>query len=232
MRIKNNGFDGKAYFEELFKEIDKGFNTITNMNETDKNIYNKMLLELKEVNFKRKKFSNDQKKKALEDIVSFILETSGVFEVHRDIHTSSNEIDQLVRLNEKGTYFKNKGYIDVKGNYFISECKNYKGSVGVTWIGKLYSLIETQNCNLGILFSYNGISGKRWNAGVGLIKKLFLTKEKNNKIYIIDFNINDFELLLKNVSFLTLMKKKMEDLETDTNVFKYLKKHPGELKTS
>lgn len=228
MMANDAGISAKEYYLKCLQEKEKVFKEITRLSAEEKDAYMEMLSHLKEVNKNRKSYSNKIIGKALEDIVSFILKKSSVFEVKENIHTSSNEVDQLVLLNSTGKAFRNDGYLDVRGDYFLSECKNYEQKIGVTWPGKFYSLLNVQACKLGVLFSYKGLTGTGWNAATGLIKKLFLTKEKaEDRIYIIEFNVNDFEKIANGVSFLEILDAKMNELKTDTNFSHYITDHPA-----
>ncbi|MDQ0186938.1 acetylglutamate semialdehyde dehydrogenase [Cytobacillus kochii] len=226
----NDGqLSAKEYYLQFLQDRKDVFREITRLNKSEKETYLKLLEYLNEVNKNRTMYSNNIKGKALEDIVNFILEKSSVFEIKQNIHTSSNEVDHLVMLNSTGREFQNLGYLDIRGEHFISECKNYSGKVGVTWAGKFYSLVSVLSCRLGILFSYNGFSGRGWNDAVGLTKKLFLTREKiEDRIFIIEFNISDFEEIANGKSFLEILDAKMNGLKTDTNFSHHLKEHPAQ----
>ncbi|MFB5249626.1 acetylglutamate semialdehyde dehydrogenase [Bacillus mycoides] len=224
----NREINAKEYYLQILQDREKVFKEITRLSTAEKETYSELLSNLKEVNKNRKAYSNQDIGKALEDIVSFILKKSSVFEVKENIHTSSNEVDQLVLLNSTGKAFQNAGYLDVRGEYFLSECKNYQGKIGVTWPGKFYSLLSVQACKLGVLFSYNGLTGTGWNAAAGLIKKLFLTKEKlEDRTYIIEFNVNDFNKIADGVSFLEILEAKVKELKTGTNFSHFITDHPA-----
>lgn len=229
MMASNREISAKEYFLQILQDKEKVFKEITRLTDEEKETYKKLLSNLKEVNKNRKKYSNKVIGKALEDIVSFILKKSSVFEVKENIHTSTNEVDQLVLLNSTGKKFRNDGYLDVRGDYFLSECKNYEDKIGVTWPGKFYALLSAQTCKLGILFSYKGLTGTGWNAATGLVKKLFLTKEKvEDRIYIIEFNVNDFDKIAEGLSFLEILDAKMNELKTGTNFSHYITNdHPA-----
>ncbi|MGE7763828.1 acetylglutamate semialdehyde dehydrogenase [Peribacillus sp. NPDC096540] len=226
--VNSGELTAKDYYLQFINEKDKVFKEITRFKQSEKEYYSDLLEHLKDVNKKRTKFSNAEKGKALEDLVSFILEKSSVFEIKENIHTSSNEVDQLVMLNSTGREFQNAGYLDIRGEHLLSECKNYGGKVGVTWVGKFYSLVSVLSCRLGILFSYKGLSGSGWNNAVGLTKKLFFTREKiEDRIFIIEFNIDDYEAIANGESFLGILEAKINALKTDTKFSHYLTEHPA-----
>jgi hypothetical protein len=203
------------------------FLKLTRLSVDQKSQYLTLLNHLKHVNDNRINFTTVQIGKALEDVVSSILNTSVVFEVFRNIHTSTNEIDQLITLSFEGREFRK--HINIQGEHFISECKNYNGSISVTWVGKFYSLVHLSHCRLGVLFSYNGLSGQGWADSVGLTKKIFLSKEAlERKIYLIDFKYEDYERIADGASFLELLEAKMLALAVDTDFASVISKHPAE----
>lgn len=169
--------------------------------------------------------STGEKGKALEEIVQFVLHKSAVFEIFSNVRTSSNEIDILARLNTKGRYFKGQGLLDFHDS-FLSECKNYNKKVDVTWVGKFYSLMKYTKNNLGILFSYKGLSGDKWHNAVGLTKKLYLLEEEDR--CIIDFNYNDFIKLSEGKSFIELITEKIFNLKNDTSIQSFISEHPNQ----
>ncbi|MEI4801291.1 acetylglutamate semialdehyde dehydrogenase [Bacillus sp. FJAT-51639] len=227
----NRELSAKEYFLQCLKDKERVFKEITRLSQAEKETYIGLLENLKKVNKNRKDYSNKEIGKSLEDIVSFILNKSSVFEVKENIHTSSNEVDQLVLLNSTGKEFQREGYLDIRGEHFLSECKNYDGKIGVTWPGKFYSLLSVQSCKLGILFSYKGLTGTGWNDAVGLTKKLFLTRERiEDKIYIIEFNIQDFDDIANGLSFLEILEAKINALKTDTNFSHFITNHPAMIK--
>lgn len=229
----NGEFNAKEYFLQFLQDKEKVFKEITKFSSSEIKIYQGLLENLKKVNKNRIKYSNEIKGKALEDIVNFILEKSSVFDVKQNIHTSSNEVDHLVMLNSTGREFQQSGYLDIRGEHFISECKNYSDKVSVTWVGKFYSLVSVAGCRLGTLFSYKGLSGRGWNDAVGLTKKLYLTKEKiEDRIFIIEFNIKDFESIATGISFLDILDAKIKALKTDTNFSHYITEHPANSKVA
>ncbi|MFB3161965.1 hypothetical protein ABLO26_11355 [Neobacillus sp. 179-J 1A1 HS] len=80
--------------------------------------------------------------------------------------------------------------------------------------------------NLGIIFSYHGLSGPGWRNAEGLVKKIFLSED----VQIIDFNINDFILIAEGVSFIKLINDKRFALESDTSFKQLIEAHPNQSK--
>lgn len=217
------GFDLKDYYiQALDKDIDK-ISNILKFSEKELTEYHGLLNIFKETNGSNA--STNEKGKSLENVVTFLIQKSVVFETYRNVHTSSNEIDLLVRLNKKGSILKAQGIVNFQDN-FLAECKNYNGTIGSTWVGKFYSLLTYTQNEIGILFSYKGLSGNGWNDGTGLAKKLLLSDKKS---YIIDFNIVDFELLAEgNISFIDLINDKMFSLKNDISFGHLIEEHPNQ----
>ena len=167
---------------------------------------------------------------ALEDLVNYLLSISGnLFKVDRNLRTKTNEIDQVVSLTGLGKILICNGLIPSKLNCFLGECKNYNSSISVTYVGKFCSLLLTTQIKLGIIFSYNGVSGKNWSNASGLIKKFYLSKEKEeDRFCIIDFSINEFEQILEGKNFLQIIDDKLKSLQFDTDYLSYIQKHPAE----
>ncbi len=173
---------------------------------------------------------NNSKGKCLEELVCFMFTNLDLFEIHKNIYTSTNEIDQLVALSDLGKLFKSDGQIDIKSNYILCECKNYSKKVDVTWVGKFCNLLEEQPARIGIIFSYYGFKGRgNWDSAKGLCKKFYYRKEKyDEKMYVIDFNIDDFDKIADGISFLDILSSKVESLEIDTKYEHFISKHPAQ----
>ena len=190
--------------------------------------YNNLLIEFKKAN--SSKVSNTVKGKALENIVSYLLKISGnIFTVDRNLHTCTNEIDQMVKLQPLGKLLFSNGLINPKLDLFISECKNHNKVIDVTYVGKFCSLLLTNQIKLGLLFSYHGVSGSNWRYGSGLIKKFYLHKESiKNRYCIIDFSIKDFESISEGSNLLQIIDEKLYSLQFDTDYSKHISAHPAE----
>lgn len=190
-------------------------------NQTDLEQYSILLDNFKKIN-ESQDSSTELKGKSLEDLVEYIFKKSYIFDIDKNVRTSTNEIDLLVKLNKKGIDFNTSGYISIE-KYLLCECKNYNKTVGVTWTGKFYSLLKTSNKNIGIIFSYHGIAGKKWGSSSGLIRKIHLTS--NGKCRILSFALSDFELLRQGTSFARIIEQKIEELDNDTSYFKDISSH-------
>ncbi len=209
-----------------FKNIGNkiSYKKICEFTDNQKEEYNILLANLKKVN--SSKSSTNEKGKALEDIASFVIKSSSIFNVYKNIRTSTNELDQLVKTNNKGKILSSNGIIDKRLKNFIGECKNYKDKVSVTYVGKVCSLLSTTKNKICILFSYYGVSGKNWEDASGLIRKFYLSKEnEENRFCIIDFNINDFISIQEGNNILQIIEDKILALQNDTSYINLLSSH-------
>jgi len=222
---------------DILKMLDNQFSyeKICEFSPKQKREYVKLLNELIRVNKINRGCEsptnlNHIKGKALEDIASYLIKTTGdIFEVHRNLRTSTNEIDQLFKLKQSGKTLLKHGLINELFDGFLGECKNYDKTISVTYIGKFCSLLLTNKVKLGILFSYHRVSGKGWSNGSGLIKKFHLHKEDIKERYcIIDFNIHDFRAIEQGYNFLQIIDDKLTSLQLDTDFYRFITKHPAE----
>lgn len=174
--------------------------------------------------------STKDKGAALENLVNYLLQCSGdLFEVYNDVRTNTNEIDQIIKLKVKGRMLRSLGVLDERYDEFICECKNYKNRVGVTYVGKFCSLMNSCNIKFGVLFSYRGVTGSGWKDSSGLIKKIYMKSNVNeNPTIIIDFNIEDFKSIRDGNNFLDIIETKIMKLKYDTDFETLIQPHPAE----
>ena len=171
-----------------------------------------------------------EKGAALEELVAYLLEISGnVFEIVKNVHTSTNEIDEIVKLNSKGRALEKHGLLSSRLITFLGECKNYSKSIAATYTGKFYSLLLTTGNTTGILFSYHGVSGQGWRYSAGLVKKIYLQRENpDNRIAIIDFSLHDFQSIISGDYLFSIIDRKLDALQYDTSVDSFISHHPAE----
>lgn len=168
---------------------------------------------------------------ALEKLVGILFEGTGrYYKVHTNLRTSSNEIDILVKLSDKGKDSKNM--IDSKYHKLICECKNHSVGLKVDYVGKFYSLVRYTHLNFAIIFSWNGLAGKKtWNNSSGLVKKIFLiTDAERRPVYILDFNKINFKEILDGKNLFSIFDEKCMELEMDIDLEKEIKQHENEVK--
>ncbi|WP_317411549.1 restriction endonuclease [Clostridium baratii] len=167
---------------------------------------------------------------ALEQLIRYIVESSGIFKCTLNKHTSSNEFDLLVKLNIKGKCLRADNIIpEWVPDKFLIECKNKKDPANVELVGKFYSLIKQSKIQLGLFISKNSITGKfnkdkkperYWKEAMAFINKINLKySESNNQIILLDLDLNDLNILIeeKSKSFIELIEDRKDQLEMDVN---------------
>lgn len=202
--------------------------TICKVSSEQKKEYSRLLKDFKDAHNNGR--STTEKGKSLENLVAYLLSISGgIFEVFQNVRTNTNEIDQIVRLSQKGKILLSCNLLNKLYENFICECKNHSSSIKVTYVGKLYSLMRSCDIKLSILFSYKGVSGNKWNNSAGLIRKMYIAKDYNGEHdVIIDFNIKDFEAIENGGNFLDIVENKIASLKFDTDFSTYISSHPAE----
>lgn len=170
----------------------------------------------------------EQKGKKLEEITSLLFSSSkgNFFECRRNCRTSSNEIDLLLTWNEDARMEHINESFPCFGDTFLCECKNYDRKVGVTYVGKFYSLLSLASAKLGIMVSWNGIAGRgKWDAARGLVKKIALKDE----IFIVVLDKDDLkEIYDEKKNIYSLVYDKYNALKNDIDFSTYILKHPAE----
>ena len=93
-------------------------------------------------------------------------------------------------------------------------------------MGKFASLLITTETKLGIMVTWNGVTGRnRWSDSQGLIKKIALRQN----IYIIVLDKNDFKRICdKKDNIFSIIDEKYTSLKNDIDYNVYIKKHETE----
>lgn len=217
MNINNNPENALNYLlsldeSELFKEFVLSGEALES--------YRRLMRDFENSN-SNNRASTREKGETLENLVLFIAQKTNLFEEYPNLRTSSNEIDLLLKSKSQSMLLL-ESFVSTDFNNIIIECKNHDKKIGVTWIGKIYSLLRYQRSKFGIIFSYHGFSGKDWSDGVGLSKKIHLLDETK----IIDFNIENFKEMEEGIDFLTIIKRKLINLQNDVLIES--SSHPAE----
>lgn len=221
--------DGKAisaadYLKYIIENPIETFKELTEWKSDDFKEFKVLLDRLKEVNGS-KNFKTSDKGVALEELVKFIIRKTFFFKVYGNVKTATNEIDQVIMLSKEGKqalsqFNISREIIPIYTDLFLGECKNYKESLGVTWVGKFYGLLNSCKCDFGILFSVNGLTGSEdtWNNSFGLIR-IFNMIEKykcNRNFNIIEFNLSDYEKIACGINFFDLVEAKLNAMKIST----------------
>lgn len=208
---------------QLLQVLGKNKSTLLNMDE--KNLKN--FIEIYD-KIDKKECENTEKGKLLEKLSGILFQESSqkLFCVRNNCRTSTNEVDSLIEWTE---YARISGLCNAYpcfSDSFICECKNYKGQVDVTYVGKFCSLLVVSNIKLGIMISWEGITGRnKWEAAKGLVKKIALSE----KIYIIVLDKKDLREIYENKNnIFSLVHEKYLALKADIDYAKYIQKHGAE----
>ncbi len=192
------------------------FNKFIAWSDDDYERYDVLLDSFKKIRSKKNP-NTTELGQALEKLVTFIFDRSFFYQVFENKRTSTHEIDQFVILSDNGIqaledYKFSKDLLLTKQNYLLCECKNYKGKVSATWVGKFNTLLDVSGkCQLGIIFSCDGLTGREnnWYDAHGLTKIIYHLSENEQKKFILDFNLEDFEKLKeKNTNIFDIIKTK------------------------
>ena len=141
----NENFDIKQYLQEIIQDSVSIFHELTTWTDTDRQEFSLLLKELKEP-FDKKTETTKDKGDRLENLVAFIIKKSYFFEIYRNVHTGTNEIDEVITLSDVGkqalcTYNISRDLLEIDSDVVLGECKNYESTLGVTYVGKFYSLL-------------------------------------------------------------------------------------------
>lgn len=210
----------------MLKEVgtECSYSKLCEFNDQERKEYNRLLETFKNINSSDS--TTEEKGRVLEELASYTIETAHIFEIYKNIRTNTNELDQLVKIKDSNRVLIGVKIIDERLINFIGECKNYQIKIPVTYVGKVCSLLSTTQNKICILFSYKGVTGKRWEESEGLIKKFYLSKEKaEERFCIIDFNIKDFEEIAKGNNFLQIIENKIMALKNDTDYSNLIQEH-------
>lgn len=146
-----------------------------------------------------------------------------LFNEEFNCRTSTNEIDLLIQWSDVAIQNQINTIYDYMGRSFLCECKNYEGGVGVTYVGKFYSLLKVNCSNFGILFVSTKVKGRnKWDSAQGLIRKIAL----RDGVYIITIEWEDLTRIYNcETNVLKLIADKYNALKNDIEYDKYIKKH-------
>lgn len=177
-----------------------------------------------ECSLKRKETN---KGKILENISDELFLSTNIYTSKLNIRDSSNEIDNLLTLNNLGQ-IESEILPDImkENKQIIVECKNYNRKIDVTWVGKFHSLLRNRNKKFGIIFSYYPLKGiGHWDSARGLVKKIFL---KEN-IAIINISKQDIDRIINDEeSIVKIIEEKYNELVFQTDIEKHVSKHPAD----
>lgn len=108
----------------------------------------------------------------------------------------------------------------------MGECKNYNSTLGVTYVGKFYSLLMSTDISFGIIFTQKGLTGQEdeFRDAYGLVKVLRIIEKYRNKrdLVILTFMLEDYEKIAEGQSFFELIKAKKLELRLASDFERFL----------
>lgn len=129
MSNEKESFNVKEYLDKIVVDSLEKFNIFLQWNGKDKSEFKRLLDDLRRP-YDSKKETTKSKGDRLEKLVSFIIKKSYFFEIFQNVHTETNEIDEVVILSDKGkqalkSFDLSRDLIPIKEDIFLGECKNY-----------------------------------------------------------------------------------------------------------
>lgn len=229
--VKKENFNIKQYLKEIVINSLDIFQELTAWSDADKQEYSLLLAELKKP-FDKTIETTKSKGDRLENLVSFIIKKSYFFDIYRNVHTGTNEIDEVIILSTAGkqalcTYNIARDLLEINSDIALGECKNYNSTLDVTYVGKFYSLLVSTDVPFGIIFTQKGLSGNEdeYHDSYGLVKVLRIIEKYTNgrDLNILTFTLDDYEKLENGVSFYELVKAKKIALRLSSNYDSFIK---------
>lgn len=167
-----------------------------------------------------------------EELIKLLTIETNLFDLFDNITSDTNEYDVILKSSNIAKTALYNIIPEILHKPIICECKNYQQPVNVTWIGKLYMLLSMSEIKVGIIFSYEGITGskeKNWSDAWGLIRKIYL----KDGIAIIDINKNEIVRIIDGENFCDIVEEKYIELQTMTSDIEDSKKyHPSTAKVN
>lgn len=165
----------------------------------------------------------------LEELIKQITIETKTFELFENISNDTNEYDIIIKPSNLARDYAYNAFPDIIYQPIICECKNYQSTIDVTWVGKFYSLLSISNIKLGIVFSYEGVTGQAqndWSNAWGLIRKIYL----KDGIAIISISKEELRRIASGEQFVDILEEKYIELQTITYIENEKKYHPSQNK--
>lgn len=230
MSDKSENYNLKQYFYNIVSEPLDKFNMFTTWSKEETEEFRALLDELKRP-YDKDTETTKEKGDRLERLVEFIIKKSYFFEIYKNVHTETNEIDEVIVLSDRGkqtleSFGIARTLIPIDTDIFLGECKNYASNLGVTYVGKFYSLLSVTDVPFGIIFTQNGLTGdaEGYKDAYGLTKVLRMVEkyEHGREMYILTFTLDDYEELLNGRTFFELIKAKKIELQMASDYHNFI----------
>lgn len=208
------------------QKLDKLFKMTDEVKERYDGIYEQLNRDFENYRENKKHiFTAQQRGSLFEEMIGCLFFSGDTLLFHQvfNCRTSTNEIDILIRWSDVAVQNQIDTIYDYIGRSFLCECKHYEDGVGVTYVGKFYSLLQANSSKFGILFVSTRVKGRnRWDSAQGLIRKLAL----RDRTYIIAVEWEDLTNIYRGeTNILSLIRDKYHALKNDIEYDKYIEKH-------
>jgi len=234
MNKKMDNFNLREYLDQIVQnDLDK-FEGFIKWTENDKNQF-KMLLENLKQPYDKTVETTKSKGDRLEELVEFIIKKSYFFEIFKNVKTETNEIDEVIVLSDRGkqamkSFQLSRELIPIDEDIFLGECKNFSSTLGVTYVGKFYSLMVVTGISFGIIFTQKGLTGdsEGYKDAYGLTKVLRMvekSKKDGKNFYILTFTLEDYEKMLQGITFFEIIKAKKLELQMASDYIHFIKEN-------
>lgn len=237
MNNEQENLNLRDYFDQIVQDELAIFESFLQWTERDQEEFRVLLDNLKQP-YNKEVETTKSKGDRLENLVEFIIKKSYFFEVYKNVHTETNEIDEVIVLSSRGkqalkSFNLERDLIPIDENIFLGECKNYESNLNVTYVGKFYSLMTVTDISFGIIFTQKGLTGESesYRDANGLIKVLRMVEKSKNRgkeFYILSFNLEDYEKLLQGTTFFELVKAKKLEMQLASDYHNFLKENQHE----
>lgn len=234
MSGRTEEFNLKEYMDKIVQNDLEKFKMLVKWSDEDKKHFKELLDEL--AGYEEKETAKHKGDK-LEKLVEFVIKKTYFLEIYKNVHTETNEIDEVITLSDRGRQALEKfgisrNLIPIKQDIFLGECKNYISTLGVTYVGKFYSLMVTADVSFGIIFTQKGLTGasEGYKDAYGLTKLLRMIEKikGNEEFYILTFTLEDYKKMLSGVTFFELIKAKKLELQLASDYNKFIMKYKHE----
>lgn len=227
----------RDYFDQIVQDDLAIFDTFVRWTDHDREEFKVLLDHLKQP-YNKEVETTKSKGDRLERLVEFIIKKSYFFEVYKNVHTETNEIDEVIVLSNRGKqalkrFNLSRDLISIDKNIFLGECKNYESNLNVTYVGKFYSLMTVTGISFGIIFTQKGLTGESesYKDAYGLVKVLRMVEKSKNEgqeFYILSFTLEDYEKLLQGTTFFELVKAKKLEMQLASDYHNFIKDNQHE----
>ena len=225
------GLDLRTYLDQVVKDDLSKYEGFITWTEEDMDEFKVLLADLKK-SFNKENETTKEKGDRLERLVEFIIRKTYFFEIFKNVRTETNEIDEVIILSDRGrqalTSFKlSRDLIPIDEDLFLGECKNYKSNLGVTYVGKFYSLMTVTGMTFGIIFTQKGLTGdsEGYKDAYGLTKVLRMVENSRSAgkdFYILTFTMEDYEKMLNGKTFFDLIKAKKLEMQLASDYMTFI----------